>query len=51
MLWYLIRVLTNLQGASLFDVFSIGAWLALFSSIGMLVGGILLRQSSSRATA
>ena len=51
MLWYLIRVLTNLEGASLFDVFAIGAWLALFASIGMLVGGVLLRQRPSRAQA
>jgi hypothetical protein len=51
MLWYLIRIMSNLQGASLFDAFSIGAWLALLSSITMLVAGVLLRQSVSRAPA
>ncbi len=51
MLWYLIRVLTSLEGASLFDVFSIGAWLALFASIAMLVSGVMLRQGSGRAPA
>lgn len=51
MLWYTIRLMSNLQGASLFDAMSIGAWLALFASIGILVGGVLLRQGSSRAMA
>lgn len=49
MLWYLIRLMSNLQGASLFDAFSIGAWLALLSSIGVLVGGIMLRMGRAAA--
>jgi zinc ribbon protein len=51
MLWYLIRVMTNLQGASFIDLFSIGAWLALLSSIAMLVAGVMLRQGTSRVAA
>jgi hypothetical protein len=51
MAWYLIRILTSLEGASLFDVFSIGAWLALVASVGMLVAGVALRQGSVRQQA
>jgi hypothetical protein len=51
MLWYVIRLTSNLEGAPLFDALSIGAWLALLSSIAVLVAGVLLRQSVSRAPA
>lgn len=49
MIWYLVRVLTELEGASLFEAFSFGAWLALLSSIAILVGGVLLSRRSSAA--
>ncbi|MDQ4005875.1 MAG: zinc ribbon domain-containing protein [Actinomycetota bacterium] len=51
MLWFLVRVLTNLQGASLFDVFSFGAWLSLLASIGMLTAGVMLLRSAVRTPA
>jgi hypothetical protein len=47
----MIKLMSSLQGASLFDAFSIGAWLALFASIGILVAGVMLRQASGRVRA
>ncbi|MGH2712099.1 MAG: zinc ribbon domain-containing protein [Actinomycetota bacterium] len=49
MLWYVIRIMSQLQGASLFEAVSIGAWLALVASAAMLTAGVLLRQSAARA--
>jgi hypothetical protein len=51
MLWYVIRILSQAQGAPIFDALSIGAWLALLSSIAILVAGVMMRQSVSRAPA
>jgi hypothetical protein len=51
LLWLMIRIMSQLQGASLFDVLSIGFWLAFLASIGVLVGGIMLRVTGRTAAA
>jgi hypothetical protein len=51
LLWYMIRVLSKLQGAGLFDALSIGFWLAFLASAGILAGGIWLRLAARRTTA
>ena len=51
MLWYMIRILSQAQGAPIFDALSVGAWFALLSSIAILVAGVMMRQGVSRATA
>jgi len=49
MLWYVIRVLSTSGGAPVFDALSIGVWLAILSSLAVLVGGIALQMSARRA--
>lgn len=48
MLWYVIRVLSSVSGAPIFDALSIGVWLAILSSIAVLAGGIALQMSARR---
>lgn len=50
LIWYVIRVLTVLRGAPVFDALSIGVWAAILASIATLVGGIVLRTSARRAS-
>lgn len=50
-LWYMIRVLSSLEGAPLFDALSIGFWLTFLASLGTLAGGIALRMAAGKATA
>lgn len=45
-LWYMIRIMSNLQGAPLFSALSIGFWLAFLASIGALVGGVMLKTGA-----
>lgn len=45
-LWYMFRVITNLEGAPLFDALSLGFWLAFVGSLGILVGGVALTARS-----
>jgi hypothetical protein len=45
MLWYVIRVLSLAEGASLFDALSVGVWVAILGSLGALGFGIALRMT------
>jgi hypothetical protein len=48
-LWYLIRVLSSSGGAPILEVVSFGVWLAVLSSLAVLIGGIKL-QMDNRST-
>ena len=50
LVWYVIRVLSLSSGAPLFDVLSVGVWVAVLASLGTLAGGIVLRTSARRAS-
>lgn len=43
MIWYVVRVVSDAQGARLFDVLSWGAWLAVLASAGIVTGGLALQ--------
>lgn len=50
LLWYVIRVLSVLNGAPVLDALSIGVWAAILASIATLVGGIVLQTSARHAS-